>query len=389
VWTRAGRRQYDVTVTEKNLSDLRRILQASVNDAAVSVTTVDDALVVNGSVQTNQEMLRIGAVLASFEPIAAENKYIVVNAVTVAQPLAPLQSELSADPATAGVRVDPDLKGDLSVSGPVPDRTTAENILSRVRSLAGPYLSADGKVIDRLESATVSQVDVKVYVLEVDDTALRNLGIDLQSATFNTDGTYTLGAAQFPLVEGLLPIGKALNIGGFFRTITLAPTLNLILTSGHAKLLSSPDLLTLPGHEATFLVGGQIPIPVGQGLGAVSITYKDFGVQLKVTPTLLADGAVETLITPVVSNLDFSDGVTLGGYVVPALKTSQLSTDVITKAGESIVLGGLLQRIEQRNINKIPLLGDLPILGPLFRSTSYQLQQSDVVFVMTPTILTR
>jgi pilus assembly protein CpaC len=244
-------------------------------------------------------------------------------------------------------------------------------------------------VIDRLESATVSQVDVKVYVLEVDDTALRNLGIDLQSATFNPDGTYTLGAAQFPLVEGLLPIGKALNIGGFFRTITLAPTLNLILTSGHAKLLSSPDLLTLPGHEATFLVGGQIPIPVAQGLGAVSITYKDFGVQLKVTPTLLADGAVETLITPVVSNLDFTDGVTLGGYVVPALKTSQLSTDVITKAGESIVLGGLLQRIEQRNINKIPFLGDLPILGPLFRSTSYQLQQSDVVFVMTPTILTR
>ena len=389
VWTSSGRRQYDVTVTEKNLDDLRRILQASVNDPAVRVTTVDDALVVNGSVPSNQEMLRIGAVLGSFEPIAAANKYIVVNAVTVAQPLAPLQSELSADPATAGVRVDPDLKGDLIVSGPVADRTTAENILSRVRSLAGPYLSADGKVIDRLESATVSQVDVKVYVLEVDDTALRNLGIDLQSATFNPDGTYTLGAAQFPLVEGLLPIGKALNIGGFFRTITLAPTLNLILTSGHAKLLSSPDLLTLPGHEATFLVGGQIPIPVAQGLGAVSITYKDFGVQLKVTPTLLADGAVETLITPVVSNLDFSDGVTLGGYVVPALKTSQLSTDVITKAGESIVLGGLLQRIEQRNINKIPFLGDLPILGPLFRSTSYQLQQSDVVFVMTPTILTR
>jgi pilus assembly protein CpaC len=154
-------------------------------------------------------------------------------------------------------------------------------------------------------------------------------------------------------------------------------------------MLSSPDLVTLPGHEASFLVGGEIPIPVAQGLGQVTITFKDYGVQLKVTPTLLGDGSVESVIAPVVSTLDFTDGVTLNGFVVPALKTSQLSTDVITKAGESIVLGGLLQHIESRNIDKIPILGDLPIIGKLFRSTRYQNQQSDVVFVMTPTILTR
>ncbi len=117
--------------------------------------------------------------------------------------------------------------------------------------------------------------------------------------------------------------------------------------------------------------------------------YKDFGVKLVVTPTILGEGNVETVIAPEVSDLDFQDGVNINGFTVPALKTSRLSTDVVTKAGESIVMGGLLRRQEQRNIDKIPLLGDLPILGKLFRSTRYLTSQTDVVFVMTPQILTR
>ena len=111
--------------------------------------------------------------------------------------------------------------------------------------------------------------------------------------------------------------------------------------------------------------------------------------KLLVTPTILGSGNVETVIAPEVSDLDFQDGVSLNGFVVPALKTSRLSTDVITKDGESIVMGGLLRRQEQRNIDKIPLLGDLPILGKLFRSTRYQNSQTDVVFVMTPQIINR
>jgi pilus assembly protein CpaC len=254
-------------------------------------------------------------------------------------------------------------------------------------------------VVDRLETATISQVDVKVYVLEVDETALRQLGVNLQSARFNPDGTYVLGAPQFPAVEspatgpngsaGPGLAGRALSIGAFFRSITLAPTLNLIVNSGHARILSSPDLVTLPGHQAEFLVGGQIPIPYASGPQQIAIQYKDFGVKLQVTPRILGADNIETLIAPEVSDLDFQDGVSLNGFVVPALKTSRLSTNVVTKAGESIVLGGLLRRQEQRFVDKIPGLGDLPILGKLFRSTRYQNAQTDVVFVMTPTILTR
>jgi len=148
-------------------------------------------------------------------------------------------------------------------------------------------------------------------------------------------------------------------------------------------------LVTLPGKEADFLVGGQIPIPVSNGLGTVTIEYKDYGVQLKVTPILLGDGSIDTKIAPEISDLDFADGINLNGFVVPAFKTSQLSTEVITQSGDSIVMGGLLRRVEQKSVQKIPLLADIPILGALFRDVSYQKQDTDVVFVMTPTVVTK
>ncbi len=399
VWTGAGRRAYDVTVTEQSLESLRRMMERAIADPSIHVEQFDRSIGITGTVATGESLLHLGEVVSHFEPVATAQKFSIVNSVTVARPLGPLQNELAAAPATAGVRVDRDAKGNLIVSGQVEDRETAEHVLHRVRALAGPYLAIDGKVVDRIDTRTVSQVDVKVYVLEVDETGLRQLGVNLQSAAFHPDGTYTLGGPQFPVVED--PIvgnnrrpgpgipGNALTIGAFFRTITLAPTVNLILNNGHGRLLSSPNLVTMPGRQADFLVGGQIPIPVAAGPQQLAIQYKDFGVKLQVTPTILGEGSVETVIAPEISDLDFQDGVSLNGFVVPALKVSRLSTDVVTKAGESIVMGGLLRRQEQRVIDKIPGLGDLPILGKLFRSSRYQNSQTDVVFVMTPQILIR
>ena len=139
-------------------------------------------------------------------------------------------------------------------------------------------------------------------------------------------------------------------------------------------MLSAPDLVTSPGQAASFLVGGEVPYAYSTGLGSTSIVFKEYGVKLDMTPTLLPDGTVETKIAPEVSDLDFQSGITLQGFVVPALKTSKLKTDIVTHDGDSVVMGGLLRHIEQKNINKIPGLGDLPILGKLFRSTPLQLE---------------
>jgi pilus assembly protein CpaC len=119
------------------------------------------------------------------------------------------------------------------------------------------------------------------------------------------------------------------------------------------------------------------------------VMYKDYGVQLNVTPNVLGNGSVEAKIAPEISNLDYSNAVIVSGISIPALTVSQLSTDVITRPGESILMGGLVRRLEQRTIYKIPLLSQIPILGKLFTSTAYQHNESDVVFVMTPEIITR
>lgn len=389
VWGSRGRATYEVTVTAQDVDDLAQMLRTSVMDPNVEIESFGHSVVVRGTVRDGAEFQQLSDILGRFDKVAGDQRFSIVNAVVVAHPLGDLQHDIKGIPGADDIRVDPDGKGNVIVSGNVRDAITEQAVLQRARGIAGQYLSSDGKLIDRISTDLTSQIDIKIYVLEVDNTAARNLGIQLQSAIFQPNGTYLLGGPSFPAVESPVAPGKALTTGAFFRTITLAPTLNLLMQEGHARLLSAPDLVTTPGNPATFLVGGSFPIPYSTGLGQVSIQYKDYGVQLNVTPTLLGNGSVEAKVAPNVSDLDFSNAVTENGFVIPALRTSALSTDVITQPGESIIMGGMLRRVETRTIQKIPLLGDIPILGQLFRSTNYQNQQSDVVFVMTPEVITR
>ncbi len=391
IWMGGRHVTYEVTVTEQSLADLASMVKTSIGNPNVQIATFDHSLVINGTVASVEDSIRIDDILNRFSKVAEANKVTMVNAVAVSQPLGDIQQEVSHVVGVSQFRVDRDGKGNLIVSGRVADQAVAENIINRVRAHAGAYLAADGKIIDRLAIDTTTQVDVKVYVLEVDKTASSQLGLQLQSGIPdpNNPGFYTLAPPSFPGLETPRLPGQALTLGSFYRTTVLAPTLNLILGTGHARVLSSPDLVTMPGQQATFLVGGQIPIPVASGPQQISIEYKDYGVQLKVTPTILPNGGVETVVAPDISDLDYQNAVEINGFNIPALKTSKLSTDVVTHSGESIVLGGLLRRLEQRNIQKFPLLGDIPILGQLFRSTTYQKQDSDLVFIMTPQVLVR
>lgn len=389
VWEAGRRVTYEVTVTEQNMDDLAQMLRSSIDEHNVQVISFRNSVVVRGTVADGAHYEQLSSILTKFDAYAKEQKYTVVNAVVVAHPLGELQKDLAAIPGAQDVRVDVDGKGNVIVSGHVRDTVTAQAVLERAKGLAGTYLAAKGDLINRMATDQNSQIDIKVYVLEVDKTAQSSLGVQLQSAAFTSANTYTIGAPSFPVVESPVGAGQALKVGAFFRSVTLAPTLNLLLSEGHARVLSSPDLVTTPGNNATFLVGGQFPIPYSTGLGQVAIQYQPFGVQLNVTPVLLGNGAVEAKITPDISDLDFQDGITQNGFVIPALKESKLSTDVITQPGESIIMGGMVRHVENRLIQKIPLLSSIPILGKLFQSTSYQNNQSDVVFVMTPQVITR
>ncbi len=398
VWDDAGQHTYELTVNDRRLEQLVRLLQSQIDTPGITIGVVGGTLLVGGKVDDLRAYSRVNAVLDHFKDIKFDGAPInVANTITVRKPLGHLQDEIDAMPQAKDLHVDVDPTGNLIVSGQVRDRQQAQDVVDRVNGLAGAYLKSDGKVVDRLATGAKSLVSIKVDVLEVDKTAQSQLGLRLQTATKTTFGgtaasSFTIGsgnsitAVEDPRVtQGSNPF----DVGPFSRVSLLAPTLDLLETQGHARLLSSPTLVALPGKTATFLVGGQIPIPVSNGLGSVSIDFKQFGVALSVKPTIQADGGIDTELTPEISDLDFADGVQINGFTVPALKTSKIQTEVITEDGESIILGGLLRRVESKNIQKFPILGDLPILGQLFRSTSYQKTESDVVFVLTPTIVTK
>ena len=399
VWEGDRQQIYQVTVAEQSFEELARILRTTIAEPDVRVESVGKNIFVRGTVPDVAAYNHVNDVLKSFDGFklsggtSSGDKIPYFNAVTVSKPLGNLQDQIARIATGDGVRADMDSTGNVVVSGSVRDARQEQEVIDRVKTLAGPYLRTDGKVVDRLGVQTTSQVDVKVYVLEVDNTATSDLGLRLQTAFPSSvgasGGTYTLSST--PSLTALEKPGlqRPFGLGAFSRISLLAPTLDLLLQEGHAKLLSSPNLVTEPGQEASFLVGGEVPIPVSNGLGTISVDYKEFGVKLNVTPTILGNGGVETKIAPEISDLDFADGISLNGFIVPAFKTSKLSTDVITQSGESIIMGGLIRRQEQRTIQKFPILGDIPILGQLFRSTNYQKTNTDVVFVMTPTIITK
>ncbi len=391
VWANGKRVTYEVTVTEQQLDDLAQMLRTAISAPGVQVVSFDHSIVVRGTVTDGAQFQQISDIVGRFTDVMKSQGAVLVNAVTISQNLGNLQRAIANIPGATDIRVDPDGKGNVIVSGNATDAVTAQAILDRARGLAGPYLASNGQLIDRLNSLSNSEIDIKVYVLEVDKTAQSNLGISLQSATFLPTGGYNLGPPSFSPVESpsLPGSGLGFTIRPFFRTITLAPTLNLLMQEGHAKVLSSPNLVTSPGAKATFLVGGEIPVVTSTGLGAVNVQYQPYGVQLNVTPEILGNGSVHAVVAPEVSRLDYANAVIVSGFTIPALLVSKLSTDVITRPGESIILGGLVNRLEMKTISKIPLLSSIPILGKLFTSTSYQNQQSDVVFIMTPEIVTR
>jgi pilus assembly protein CpaC len=258
----------------------------------------------------------------------------------------------------------------------------------------GVDISKDGSlckicVINRLKVATPLQVNLKVKIAEVSRDVLKNIGVNL----FSTDGTggFKFGIGQGANVAGGSPFavsavtgGTTLGLAGKLLGLNLSGAIDLAQTDGLATILAEPNLTALSGETASFLAGGEFPIPVSQSLGAVTIEYKQYGVGLAFTPIVLADGRISMRIRPEVSELSDAGSVTLNNFKVPALTTRRAETTVELGSGQSMMIAGLLRNTNSNSITKAPLLGDLPILGMLFRSTKFQRQETELVIIVTP-----
>jgi pilus assembly protein CpaC len=199
-------------------------------------------------------------------------------------------------------------------------------------------------------------------------------------AFFQVPGTG--GAGKPPVPVQAVGGGFSLFFSGL-PNFPFSAILTALESSGLAKLLAEPTLVALSGQEAKFLVGGEFPIPISTGLGTVSVQWKKFGIILNFTPTVIADGALHLKLQTEVSDVDPSRSVTVGGFSVPGLTSRQSETTVRLADGQSFAIAGLLSDRVRSTVNRVPFLGDLPILGALFRSVSYQRDESELLVVVT------
>ena len=251
-------------------------------------------------------------------------------------------------------------------------------------------------VVNRVKTATPLQVTLKVRIAEVNRSLLKKIGVNLLAS--DPTGGFKFGLAQGSGIFLPAPgetsdqagqiirsaVGTTLSGGGKLFGLDLLGSLDLAQTDGLVTTLAEPNLTALSGETASFLAGGEFPVPVAQGNSAISIEYKQFGVGLAFTPVVLGDGRISMRVRPEVSELSEAGSVKLGGFVVPSLTTRRAETTVELGSGQSFMIAGLLQNRNRNNIEKAPFLGDLPILGMLFRSTSYQRDETELVIVVTP-----
>jgi len=270
--------------------------------------------------------------------------------------------------------------------------------LSQVLAITQSYLPKEGKVINLMEVAGVHQVMLEVRVAEMSRSLIKRLGFNF--AYLSKDASHF----GLSLLKGLTsipgtgfpssPIEVTESINAIFRFMSNDTTWTVFIDAmkenGLLKILAEPTLITLSGKTANFLAGGEFPVPVPQpGAGGTSITieYKPFGVGLNFTPTVLSNKKISMHVAPEVSELDFSRALTIGGFVVPSLTTRRASTVIELGDGQSFAIAGLLKDEVREVISKFPLLGDIPVLGAIFRSSSFQKNETELVIIVTPRLV--
>jgi pilus assembly protein CpaC len=279
--------------------------------------------------------------------------------------------------------------------------------------LVAAFIGQGANVVSRLRTATPLQVNLRVRFAEVSRSLVRALGANL--TTIDSSSGFQFGMGQGRALGPTFAPGTAVcttatcqvadavtgetvpgtvisrlasgaTLGGVTRFLGLdiGAALDLAEREGLVTTLSEPNLTALSGETANFLAGGEFPIPLSQGLGTTTVEYKNYGVSLAYTPTVLANGRISIRVRPEVSELSSQGAVTLNGFQIPALTIRRAETTVELGSGQSFMIAGLLSNNSQNTIDRVPGVGELPILGNLFRSTEYRRGETELVIIVTP-----
>ncbi len=329
------------------------------------------------------------------------NRLIAVLDVVVGPDVMTLKRQLSelipADAVSARMSND-----SIVLEGMVSNAVAAD----RAVQLAETY--APGKVVNLLSLGSAQQVMLEVRFAEVKRSALKQLGVSwfVKSDGGKFGGVTGTDSSQVPDTNGdidQLPgtLARGAILGSFgiisrtFRAFgeNFNVTLDALERKGAITTLAEPTLVALSGETASFLAGGEFPIPVAQSGGnggnstAITVEFKPFGVSLAFTPTVLADGVINMVVQPEVSSIDPTASVIINNLTIPGLQTRRAKTVIEIRDGKSFAMAGLIRKDFQDTIRQVPLLGSLPIIGTLFRSTGFQNEQTELVIIVTPRLV--
>ena len=248
---------------------------------------------------------------------------------------------------------------------------------------------SDPKIINLLQVGGIQQVMLEVRIAEISKSVGNRLGINFAwsgNSGFGLsllDSLTAIPAGGWP--ENPLSISNSINASlGFLRGDPVIVAIDALQEEGLLQILAKPTLIAQSGQSASFLAGGEFPFPVASSFDRFSIEWKPFGVGLSFTPTVLGNDTISLVVSPEVSELDFTKTISYAGYAVPSIDTRRMSTVVELKDNQSFAIAGLLKNNVRESVKKFPLLGDIPIIGALFRSTRYQKDETELVVIVTP-----
>lgn len=279
--------------------------------------------------------------------------------------------------------------GGLILDGVVRDPAKAQAL----REVAERYLGENETLINRLEVVSPTQVSLRVRVAEVSRDVTKIFGINWESVF--TSGNFAFGLATgrpFMTGDGLVQrladpsAGTAAGLFGSYRSnnVNINGLIDALETEGLINVLAEPNLTALSGETASFLAGGEFPVPIGRDDNEIEIEFKQFGVSLSFTPTVLSAERISLRVRPEVSDLSDKGAIKLADLLIPALSTRRAETTVELGSGQSFAIGGLISNSTRNSLDKVPALGDLPVLGALFRSNGFRRSETELVIIVTP-----
>jgi len=363
------------------------------NGTATAVFVANDE-VADVNVNASNQLYIFGKAAGNTSVYATDRAGRVVYSanVRVGQNLGSVGQMLDLAMPEADIQVTP-MSGMVLLTGTVSQPADA----AEAERLAQAFLGEATQVVSRLRTATPQQVMLQVRIAEVNRTFVREVGMNL--ATADRTGGFNFGVFRGTRGNAIDPVTRLPIIPSFERIadgrwgiealgnlfgVDVASALDLAENNGLVTTLAEPSLTALSGETASFLAGGEFPVPISQSLGTVTIEYKSYGVGLAFTPTVLEDGRISMRVRPEVSELSTEGAIRLNGFDVPALTTRRAETTVELGSGQSFMIGGLLRNTHTNSIDRAPGLGNLPIIGALFRSNRFRRAETELVIIVTP-----